>query len=157
MTTSPLQALRSTWVGVRKDFDLIVGVGIDLVEVCQLEALIKAGGSSFLDLTWSQREQVEANGSTERLAARWAGKEAVMKALRVGLGDLEPLDIEIHSSLDGAPNVRLLGTADLVAREAGIDRCQVSISHEGGWAVAIAVAQRKDVESLSTQGRGPNE
>jgi holo-[acyl-carrier protein] synthase len=154
MMTSPTQALRATWIASTKEFDLVVGVGIDLVEVSQLEALINAGGSSFLDLTWSQEEQVEANGNAERLAARWAGKEAVMKALHVGLGDLEPLDIEICSATDGAPNVRLRGTAELVAREAGIERCQVSLSHEGGWAVAIAVAQRGTTESLSDPREG---
>ena len=118
----------------------IVGVGVDVVSVPRLNRLVSEGGPAFLDRGWTPNECAEANGDSERLATRWAAKEAVMKCLGLGISDLDPRDIEIVSSESGAPSAVLLGSAAEQARLLGISKFHVSASHESGWAAAIAVA-----------------
>src|SRR5689334_14962243 len=81
----------------------VVGAGIDLVDLTSFTALCETGGSAFLENGWTETERRDSQGSPERLAVRWAAKEAVMKALKLGLGDLDPLDIEILTDPSGAP------------------------------------------------------
>jgi holo-[acyl-carrier protein] synthase len=142
VTGSPVAAIETAWRASAGSFGATVGVGIDVVETAPLESLITAGGSAFLDAAWSRFEQRDAAGAAERLAVRWAAKEAVMKALQCGLGDLGPLDIEIRTSPDGSPSVVLHGNADAAALALGVQRWHVALCHEQGWAVAIAVADR---------------
>jgi holo-[acyl-carrier protein] synthase len=74
-----------------------------------------------------------------------------MKALRSGLGDLDPLDIEILTEPSGAPDVVLHRNALAAAAALGIVRWHVSLCHEDGWAAALAVAERSPATSGSTQ------
>lgn len=143
---TPLAAVASVWSASLSSISVsegVVGIGIDMVELVAFADLHATGGQAFLDNGWTGTEQCDAQGSVERLAARWAAKEAVMKALGRGLGDLDPLDIEIVSDADGAPGVTLRGSAVVAAAERAVDGWQVSLCHEDGWAVAIAVAQRQ--------------
>lgn len=142
MTGSPIAAIETAWSAAAGSFGATAGVGLDVVETAALENLITAGGAAFLDAAWSTREQHDADGAAERLAVRWAAKEAVMKALQCGLGDLEPLDIEIRTSADGSPSVVLHGNARAAASALDVKGWHVSLCHEQGWAVAIAVADR---------------
>lgn len=128
-----------------------VGAGIDLVNLATFASLHSTGGRAFLDNGWTNAEQHDAEGSPERLAARWAAKEAVMKALRCGLGDLDPLDIEILTEPDGAPRVALHRNALAAATALGVARWHVSLSHEDGWAAAVAIAERSPLTSGPTQ------
>lgn len=137
--------MQSAWGAARDSLPkdaTVAGVGIDLVESGTFAGLHASGGNAFLDTGWTPDEQHDAAGSAERLAVRWAAKEAVMKALRCGLGDLEPLDVEIVSEADGAPRVVLHRTALARALALGVDRWHVSLCHEEGWAVAIVIAER---------------
>lgn len=120
----------------------VAGVGVDLVNVGMLATLLASGGSTFLDTVWTDTEQREAGGTPERLAARWAAKEAVMKALGRGIGDVDPLEVEVAHNHLGAPVVRLYGSAARAAEFAGVETVHVSISHDEGWAVAFAVGSR---------------
>lgn len=140
MTSAPVAAIRSAWNALAVADGTTGGVGIDVVETGPLGELIAAGGPEFVDSAWSATEQHDAEGSIERLATRWAAKEAIMKALRCGLGDLGPLDIEIHTGTDGAPDVVLHGNARDTAASRGLHGWQISMCHEQGWAVAIALA-----------------
>lgn len=115
-------------------------VGVDLVDVGMLKELLHSGGSAFLDAGWTRSEQRDVKGSPERLAGRWAVKEAVMKALGRGLGDIDPLHIEVVTMSSGAPEVRLLGSAAAAAQQAGVETMKVSMAHEQGWAVGLALA-----------------
>jgi holo-[acyl-carrier protein] synthase len=137
---SPLRALRATWEASLGSIGHVVGIGIDLVETEPLRQLIEAGGSGFLDAAWTATEQQETNAQAEGLAGKWAAKEAVMKALRHGIGDLGPLDVEIVCTPTGVPDVRLHRSARTIARNQKIANWYVSITHEGGWAAAIAIA-----------------
>lgn len=147
MTSSPLAAIRSAWSAVAGADGTTGGIGIDVVDTEPLRELIAAGGAVFVDSAWSATEQHDAEGSIERLATRWAAKEAVMKALRCGLGDIGPLDIEIRTGDDGAPDVVLHGNARDAAISRGLHRWHISMCHEQGWAVAIAIAE----QALSTR------
>ncbi len=127
------------------------GAGIDLVNLAAFASLYQTGGQAFLENGWTNAEQHDAQGSLERLAARWAAKEAVMKALRCGLGDLDPLDIEVLTELDGAPRVVLHRNALAAATALGVARWHVSLCHEDGWAAALAIAERSPATSGPTQ------
>ena len=127
----------------------VVGIGVDLVNVGMLEDLVASGRSTFLDTCWTDAEQRDAEDSPERLASRWAAKEAVMKALSRGLGDVDPLDIEVTHCVDGAPTVRLQGSAAEAAEQAGAGNLHVSMSHEQGWAVAFAVVALRSSDGCS--------
>lgn len=127
------------------------GAGIDLVNLAAFASLHRTGGQAFLENGWTDTERHDAQGSLERLAARWAAKEAVMKALRCGLGDLDPLDIEVLSEPDGAPRVVLHRNALAAAAALGIARWHVSLCHEDGWAAALAIAERSPLTSGSIQ------
>ena len=116
------------------------GVGVDLVDVGMVQELLNSGGSAFLNTGWNETEQRDASGSPERLAGRWAVKEAVMKALGRGLGDIDPLHIEVVTESSGAPGVRLRDSAATAAQQAGVETVKVSMAHEQGWAVGFAVA-----------------
>jgi len=143
VTGSPLAAIRSAWGASVGSFGVTAGAGIDLVDISDFAALMTAGGSAFLDNGWSAQEQHDAEGSAERIAARWAAKEGVMKALRCGLGDLDPLDIEILSETDGSPRVVLHRNALAAASKLQIGEWHLSLCHEDGWAVAIVIANRQ--------------
>lgn len=154
MTGSPLTAIRSAWSASVGSLGAIAGAGIDLVESSAFAALLATGGSAFVDNGWSSREQHDAEGSEERLAVRWAAKEAVMKALHCGLGDLDPLDIEILNDPDGAPRVVLHRNALSSESMLQIKDWHLTLCHEDGWAVAIAIATR---QPLTAEPVSPHE
>src|SRR4051794_22090977 len=81
-----------------------------------------------------------ANDPTERYAARFAAKEAVMKALGVGLGAVDWHDIEVVRTDRGAPELRVTGRARELAVDAGITRWLLTMTHTATMAEAIAVA-----------------
>lgn len=138
--TSPAEALESAWHAVIEVLDRTGGAGIDLVEVESLRQLITAGGQEFIDAAWTIREQQETNCQAEGLAGKWAAKEAVMKVLRHGIGDLDPRDVEIVTEATGAPRVELHRAARTFAKQRRITAWHISLTHEEGWAAAIVIA-----------------
>lgn len=143
---------------LNRDCASVAGVGVDLVSVDTLERMLASSPTPFLDTAWTTVEQQDAAGDPERLAARWAAKEAVMKALGRGLGDVDPLDVEILHNHDGAPVVRLRGSAAQAAERAEVETVHVSMSHDEGWAVAFAVGSRSsDQRSQGNQNRRDGE
>lgn len=84
----------------------------------------------------------------QRLAARFAAKEALSKALGVGIGALSWRDVEVVRDDNGAPELSLTGRAAALAAGRGVDRWHVSLSHTDSVAVAVVVA-----ESLASPGR----
>ena len=154
---TPEAALASVWTALIPSLGseaLTVGVGIDLVDLAAFSKLRDSGGDAFLQSAWTASERLFTKESSERLAARWAAKEAIMKALGCGLGDLDPLDIEIVNEPSGAPAVVLHRNAQAAAEVLGVATWQVSLCHEDGWAVALAVAQRSTAATGSSE---PNE
>jgi holo-[acyl-carrier protein] synthase len=116
-----------------------VGVGVDLVSIQELEVMLTSGGAAFQELCWTADELTYCDGSTPRLAARWAAKEAAMKALGRGIGDLAPTDIEVTGVEGHPPSLRLRGSALALAQEQQVDLA-LSMSHEQGLAIAFVIA-----------------
>jgi holo-[acyl-carrier protein] synthase len=131
------------------------GVGLDLVDVTLMRDLLAEGGPEFIDAYWTATEQADSGNDPERLAGRWAAKEAVMKCLRVGVGDVDPIDIEVLSLASGAPRAVLRGRAAQIAAELNVEEWYVAITHDGGWAAALAVSRRQKDLSLSPSSEEP--
>lgn len=119
----------------------VVGLGLDLVEVDRVrQALARTPGFSVRVFTDGERAWAEAaSDPAERFAARWAAKEAVLKALGVGLS--VPLrDIEVVRAGRGEPSVELRGRAAELAAARGVDAWQLSLTHTATTAGAVALA-----------------
>ena len=114
---------------------MTVQVGTDLVRVSRLENR----GAGFLKRTFTTAEIELCAGRTQSLAGRWAAKEAVMKALGVGIGELPMTDIEVGSEDSGRPVLSLRGMAHDLAEQAGIVSWSVSIAHDGDYATATVI------------------
>ena len=121
-----------------------MGVGTDLVHVPRL-ARVLARHPGFAARVYTRAEIAYCEGHREaapRYAARFAAKEAVLKALGTGLArGMRWQDVEIVSQPDRVPLVSLHGRVAEVARRLGIRAVQVSLSHDGEYAVACAVTE----------------
>lgn len=118
----------------------MLAIGTDIVRVARLEKHVARPDSGFLRRSFTDRERHVCGNRVSSLAGRWAAKESVMKALGAGLGEIPLTDIEIDRDDRGRPVVRLLREAARLADTAGLTQWQVSISHDGDYAVAMVVA-----------------
>lgn len=115
---------------------MIVGLGVDIVGVARFSAALeRTPGVAARLLTPTERE-----GAVPSLAARFAAKEAVSKALGAPPG-LRWLDVEIGREPGGRPSVQVRGTVRRAADNLGVRRWHVSLSHDGGMVVATAIAE----------------
>jgi holo-[acyl-carrier protein] synthase len=120
----------------------VIGIGVDLVEIDRFRTSIERT-PGLIDRCFTEDEAAYArrrNDPTERFAVRFAAKEAVMKAMGVGLGEVRLRDIEVHRAESGAPSVLLHGTAADHAAGLGIGRWLLTMTHTASMAEAIAVA-----------------
>jgi holo-[acyl-carrier protein] synthase len=121
---------------------VIVAVGIDVVLVERFTRAL-ARTPLLADRLFTDAERVTPKGfprSAESLAVRFAAKEAVAKALGAPAG-LHWHDCEIVTDPDGRPWLTVGGTVAAVATERGVTRWHISLSHDGGIASAIVVAE----------------
>jgi len=122
----------------------VIGHGIDMVVVTELQRWIEDERNPFLSrcFTKAELDEIEDGPSrTERLAGRFAAKEAVLKALRTGFGaGIAFSDVVIQRSHGSPPQVLLYGGAAKAAATLGVTNWQLSISHAGGMAMASAIA-----------------
>jgi holo-[acyl-carrier protein] synthase len=122
---------------------MIVGIGVDLTPVERMARAL-ANHPERLEarlFTDGERAYCRARGLAEQhFAARFAAKEAVLKALGVPDG-LTWHELEVVSSEDGAPRLELHGAAARVAAAAGVKRLHLSLTHAGGHALAFVVAE----------------
>jgi holo-[acyl-carrier protein] synthase len=119
---------------------VVRGVGLDLVEVHRVETLVARWGDRFLDRIFTPLEVELCRNQTPRLAGRLAVKEAVLKALGIGLRLGKWRDIEVGRDSLGAPVVTLNGRLAETARMRGIDRFAVTITHTRDLALAMVLA-----------------
>jgi holo-[acyl-carrier protein] synthase len=121
-----------------------VRTGVDLVSVPQIAASWAALGDRFLQRLYTPDEQAYVLAApahvAQRLAARFAAKEAVIKALNLSEVGVQWRDIEVCRAADGACSLSLHGRAAEVARAQHIVEMSLSLSHEGDMAVALVVA-----------------
>lgn len=121
----------------------VVGVGIDLADVARIRGLLEKYGKSFLSKTFADAEaahcMARANPA-EALAARFAAKEAVAKALGTGFSaGVSPRGIAIENAPSGAPFARLDEAAQSAMEKIGGKRVLVSLTHLKDYAQAVAV------------------
>lgn len=119
--------------------------GVDLVAVARIAAMLREHEGAFLTrcFTAAERDYAVANQrrTAEHLAARFAAKEAVMKALGTGLSEgIAWTDIEVTRAPSGEPGLRLAGRAAEIARERGIAAWLISLSHTEDAAIASVIA-----------------
>jgi holo-[acyl-carrier protein] synthase len=132
-------------------------VGIDLVAVADIEASLRAHGERYLRRVFTSREVEDSRTgeqiSAERLAARFAAKEAAMKTLRIGDDALSWHDIEVRREEGGWVELALHGRAAELAAAAGVIELAVSLTHEGGYASAVVVAEIRSPSRYSPHER----
>ena len=122
---------------------MIVAVGIDVVLVDRFTRALERT-PMLADRLFTEAERITPSGnprSAESLAARFAAKEAVAKALGAPAG-LHWHDCEVVTDPDGRPWLTVSGTVAQVAAERRINRWHLSLSHDGGIASAMVVAER---------------
>ena len=117
-----------------------IRVGTDLVRVADVADSVARFGDRYLTRLFTAHELESCGGAADRLAARFAAKEATIKVLRPD--DLRPewRAIEVRRHPSGACDLHLTGTAAAQASAAGITSLAVSLSHEGDLATAVVVA-----------------
>ena len=113
--------------------------GVDIIEINRIKDAISRWGDHFLGRIYTRSELEICRGKAESLAARFAGKEAVMKTLGGENIVLSWLDIEILSEESGQPVINLRGQARERCRELGIDRLEISLAHSRDTAVALVI------------------
>ncbi len=119
----------------------MIRCGVDMIECERIAAGIERGGERFLNRFFTAGERQDCGDKPYRLAARFAAKEAVSKALGCGIGDIRWLDVEIRTREDRRPQLILHGRAQDLAAQMGLTEWDISLSHSDSLAIAIAVAQ----------------
>ncbi len=117
-----------------------LAVGADLVAISRVAAVIAQYGDRFTARVYTERELQACAGRIESLAARWAAKEAVAKALGTGIGPVAFREIEVIGGERGRPELVLHGRAKALAAEQGLTSWALSLSHDGDFALAFVVA-----------------
>ena len=116
----------------------IVSVGVDVVDVARFGRALERH-PRMIERLFTQRERDDTAERPERLAARFAAKEAVLKALGSGLGDVAFSSIEVQRQTSGAPTVVLHDRAIALARSKGITVLHISLSHTATTATAFVI------------------
>ncbi len=122
----------------------IIAHGIDLVDCPRIEEMVARHGERFVQRIFTAAEQAYAESNKnkiEKLAGRFAAKEAILKLMGTGWrGKIAWTDIEIINNSSGQPEVTLDGEVEKIAEKLGIKHISVSITHTANFAIASAVA-----------------
>lgn len=121
-----------------------LGVGMDLVDIGRMRESLARFGERFVRRIFTPRESDYAALTpalqAERLAARFAAKEAALKALAMADKGVAWKDMEVFRHPDGRCDLHLHGKAAAHARQRGVVQLALSLTHDGGYAAAIVVA-----------------
>ncbi len=126
---------------------MIVGIGVDAVDVARMREVLSRT-PSFRVRTFTDEERAyceKMNDPTERFAVRFAAKEAVMKAMGLGLGSFGFYDCETVVAESGAPSLVLRGPALEHATARGITDWHVTLTHTAMTAIAMVVAENRSL------------
>ena len=115
---------------------MIVGIGVDVVDISRFEEALRRTPALAARLF----AESERGGPTRSLAASFAAKEAVSKALGAPPG-LNWTDVEVIRDATGVPRLEIRGTVANAASQRGIHRWHVSLSHDAGMSIAMVVAE----------------
>ena len=117
-------------------------IGVDLIDIDRIVATLGRFPERFRERVLTDGEARYCGARAERIAGRWAAKEAVSKVLGLGVRGVGWREIEVLPNFAGQPQVLLHGRAAARAARLGIGEVTVSISHERRMAVAVALADR---------------
>jgi holo-[acyl-carrier protein] synthase len=124
---------------------VILGIGVDLADGERIRDRIAREGEDFLAEFLTVRERASLTGRRDPAlshAARFAAKEAFGKALGTGvIGAFSWKDVEVVPDQRGRPELHLSGAAERLARESGVGRVHVSLTHDGDMAAAVVVLE----------------
>ncbi len=120
----------------------IASLGIDAVELVEFERDVIAAGDEFLALCFTPDELAYCGRDIEKLASRFALKEAALKALGTGMRGIGLHDVIVDTAPSGEPRLRLSSAAAAVAAARGVSALQCSATHESGLALAVVAASR---------------
>ena len=115
-------------------------VGVDIIEIERVAAIVARWQDKFLERVYTEAERRYCRGRIAELAARFAGKEAITKALGTGIVGLAWREMEILPDPRGKPLVTLHGRAAKRAADIGLTQFAISLSHSRDFAVAMVVA-----------------
>jgi len=125
---------------------MILSTGIDIVEVYRIrETMERTPRFTERVFTAHEREYCESKGvvAFQSYAARFAAKEAFLKALKTGWrGKIGWQDIEVVQSDDGAPSLNVTGEAKLILKQLGADAIHISLSHTADHAIAQVILEK---------------
>ena len=121
----------------------MIKCGVDIVRVNRLAEIDPKIRARFIERVFTDREQAQMRDNNEGLSGLFAVKEAVSKALGTGIGKVAWRDIEIVHLPTGEPTLELHGYAKEITQSKGLEDWAISISHDGGLAIAMVVATGK--------------
>lgn len=123
--------------------------GVDLIEVSRIEQALARHGQRAAERFFTAQERADCEGRAASLAARFAAKEAVAKALGGGIGEVGWKDIEIVRGANGQPELRLHGAAQALSAQLGLREWSLSLSHTHAHAIAFVVAISSTAQEAS--------
>jgi len=118
-------------------------VGTDIIEIARIEEAINRWGERFLHRIFTDSELSISRRKPQSLAARFAGKESVIKVLGTANKGISWREIEILSDPTGKPSVSLSGRAQVQAASLRLSNLAISLSHSREYAVAIVIGETK--------------
>jgi len=116
-------------------------IGIDIIEIARIEKAIARWGENFLHRVYTEPELKLYHNAPPSLAARFAGKEAVIKAIGTPAKGFDWRDIEILSDTSGRPLVHLYGAMHAQANSLDVERLAISLSHSKEYAIAFVTGE----------------
>lgn len=123
----------------------MIRCGVDMIECERIAAGIERLGERFLNRFFTAGERADCADQPHRLAARFAAKEAVAKALGTGIGDVSWVEIEIRTNSERRrPCLTLHGKASTLADDMDLTEWDVSLTHSKTLAIAVVVAKSGD-------------
>ena len=128
-------------------------VGIDMIAISRVQKVLDRHGQRFLQRVFTPEEAAFCRGRVPELAARFAAKEAVMKALGTGVRGVVWRDIEVLPNRRGKPLVYLYGRGKERAERIGLQALDISLSHERDFAIAAVVGVRDEPAEDAQESR----
>jgi holo-[acyl-carrier protein] synthase len=119
---------------------MVLKTGVDIIEIPRIQAALDRHGERFLQRVFTPAEIAECDGRADRLAIRFAAKEATTKALGTGIGPVSWREVEILHKRSGEPFLILHGRAEMIAKYLGLTTWAVSLSHSRENGIAVVVA-----------------
>lgn len=117
--------------------------GVDIIEIARIKRIVEHWGERFLKRIYTESELKRYGKRPSSLATRFAGKEAVMKALGTGIRGISWREIEILAEPSGKPVINLYGKARDKAHSLGLDNLAISLSDSREYAIAFVVGETK--------------